>query len=88
MTFIVRITGSGGRLYGVVEQVRTGRKEQVHGIEDIGRVIAALVLGEERAMSLRGKHALVTGGSRGIAAASWWTILPPGASTHSGAFVK
>jgi enoyl-[acyl-carrier protein] reductase III len=66
MTFIVRITESAGRLRGVVEQVRTGRKEQIHGIEDIGRVIAAMVLGEERAMSLRGKHALVTGSSRGI----------------------
>jgi enoyl-[acyl-carrier protein] reductase III len=67
MTFIVRIASSGpGRLRGVVERVRTGRKEQVHTVEDIGRVIAAMALGEEKAMSLRGKHALVTGGSRGI----------------------
>ena len=66
MTFIVRITASGGRLHGVVERVTSGRKEHVQTIEDIGRVIAAMVLEEERAMSLKGKHVLVTGGSRGI----------------------
>lgn len=67
MTFVVRIAGAGaGRLRGVVERVRTGRKQQVHTVEDISRVIAAMALGEEAAMSLRGKHALVTGGSRGI----------------------
>ncbi|HKB25369.1 MAG TPA: SDR family oxidoreductase [Methylomirabilota bacterium] len=67
MTFIVRITDAGaGGLRGVVERVRTGRKEQVHTVEDIGRVIAAMALGKEETMSLRGKHALVTGGSRGI----------------------
>jgi enoyl-[acyl-carrier protein] reductase III len=67
MTFIVRIADSGqGRLRGVVERVRTGRKAQVHTVEDIGRVIAAMALGEEETMSLRGKHTLVTGGSRGI----------------------
>src|SRR5258708_31138696 len=67
MTFIVRITDAGaGGLRGVVERVRTGRKEQVHTVEDIGRVIAAVALGKEETMSLRGKHALVTGGSRGI----------------------
>jgi NAD(P)-dependent dehydrogenase (short-subunit alcohol dehydrogenase family) len=66
MTFIVRITASGGRLHGVVERVTSGRKEHIRTIEDIGRVIAAMVLEEERAMSLKGKHALVTGGSRGI----------------------
>lgn len=61
-TFVVRLA-DGGR--GVVEQVRTGRKEPVHGIEDIARAMAAMVFGEETAM-LKGKHALVTGGSRGI----------------------
>lgn len=67
MTFVVRIAGAGaGRLRGVVERVRTGRKQQVHTVEDVSRVIAAMALGEEAAMSLRGKHALVTGGSRGI----------------------
>ena len=34
ITFIVRIASSGaGRLRGVVERVRTGRKEQVHTTE-------------------------------------------------------
>src|SRR5712692_2117579 len=67
ITFIVRIASSGaGRLRGVVERVRTGRKEQVHTTEDIGRVIAAMVLQEGSKMTLKGKHALVTGGSRGI----------------------
>jgi hypothetical protein len=48
MTFIVRIAASGpGRLRGVVERVRTGRKEQVHSIDDISRVIAAMALEEE-----------------------------------------
>lgn len=67
ITFIVRIASSGpGRLRGVVERVRTGRKQQVHTVEDIGRVIAAMALGKEDVMPLKGKHALVTGGSRGI----------------------
>jgi NAD(P)-dependent dehydrogenase (short-subunit alcohol dehydrogenase family) len=36
-------------------------------VEDIGRVIAVIVFrSEEDAVSLKGKHALVTGGSRGI----------------------
>ena len=48
MTFIVRIAASGpGRLRGVVERVKTGRKEQVHTIEDISRVIAAMTSEEE-----------------------------------------
>jgi enoyl-[acyl-carrier protein] reductase III len=67
MTFIVRVTSSGaGRLRGVVERVRTGRKQQVHTVEDISRVIAAMVFAEGGAMSLKGKHVLVTGSSRGI----------------------
>src|SRR5207253_8532150 len=58
---------SAGRLRGTVEQVRTGRKELIQTVEDIGRVIAAMALrNEEDTMSLKGKHALVTGGSRGI----------------------
>ena len=66
-TFVVRIAASGaGQLRGVVERVKTGRKEPVHTIEDIGRVIAAMALGEETAMAMRGKHALVTGASRGV----------------------
>src|SRR5688572_13565310 len=67
ITFIVRIAAAGpGRLRAVVERVRTGCKEQVHTVEDIARVIAAVLRGEDKAMSLHGKHALVTGGSRGI----------------------
>lgn len=51
---------------GVIEQVRTGRKSAVRRFEDIGRVIAAMVSGKDSVMTLQGKHALVTGGSRGI----------------------
>ena len=65
-TFVVRISGAGAEVRGVVERVRTGRKAPVRGFEDIGRVIAAMVSGKESAMTLKGKHALVTGGSRGI----------------------
>jgi NAD(P)-dependent dehydrogenase (short-subunit alcohol dehydrogenase family) len=65
--FVVRISAnSTGRIRGVVEQVKTGRKAPVDALGDIGRVIAALVSGKETVMSLKGKHALVTGGSRGI----------------------
>jgi len=67
LTFVVRVVESGtGGLRAVVERVKTGRKEQASTTEDIGRVIAAMALGEEAAMTLKGKHALVTGGSRGI----------------------
>ena len=47
-TFVVRIarTSTGG-VRGVVEQVRTGRKEPIQTVEDISRVIAAIVLGEK-----------------------------------------
>ncbi len=66
LTFIVRLfTAASGGLRGVVEQVRTGRKESVQTPEDVARVIAAAVEKEE-SMSLKGKHALVTGASRGI----------------------
>src|SRR5262245_36593143 len=66
LTFIVRLFPvTAGRLRGVVERVSTGRKDAVQAPEDIARVIAA-VFEKEEAMSLRGKHALVTGGSRGI----------------------
>jgi hypothetical protein len=48
MTFIVRIfVDEGGAISGVVEQVRTGRKESVHAIEDIGRAIAVMVAAEQ-----------------------------------------
>src|SRR5205823_13210010 len=67
LTFVVRVVQSGsGGLRAVVERVKTGRKEQASTMEDIGRVIAVMALGGEAAMTLKGKHALVTGGSRGI----------------------
>ena len=66
LTFIVRLfAGSEGGLRGVVERVRTGQKEPIDSVEEIGRVITA-ALDQEDAMFLKGKHALVTGGSRGI----------------------
>ena len=66
MTFIVRVIETGAGFRAVVERVRTGRKEQVHTAEGIGRAIATIALGEERDMALNGKYALVTGASRGI----------------------
>jgi NAD(P)-dependent dehydrogenase (short-subunit alcohol dehydrogenase family) len=66
LTFIVRLfAGEAGGRRGVIEHVRTGRKEAIHTPEDVARVIAGAVLKED-AMSLKDKHALVTGGSRGI----------------------
>jgi NAD(P)-dependent dehydrogenase (short-subunit alcohol dehydrogenase family) len=66
LTFIVRLFPKGeGGFRGVVERVRTGQKEPIEAVEDVARVITA-VLDKEEAMSLKGKHALVTGGSRGI----------------------
>jgi enoyl-[acyl-carrier protein] reductase III len=61
----VRFFPAAGRVRGVVERVRTGTKDPVHTPEDVAHVIAA-ALEQEEAMSLKGKHALVTGGSRGI----------------------
>jgi hypothetical protein len=50
MTFILRIfADEGGAISGVVEQVRTGRKEQIHSIADISRVIAVMLSGEKGA---------------------------------------
>ncbi len=65
-TFIVRLVETGAGFRAVVERVKTGRKEQVHTADAIGRAITAMAFKEERAMVLQGKHALVTGGSRGI----------------------
>ena len=46
-TFIVRVTrDKTGGVTGVVEQVRTGRKERVQSVADISRVIAAMVASE------------------------------------------
>ncbi len=66
VTFIVRVVETGAGFRAIVERVKTGRKEQVHTAEAIGRAIAAMTLTEEGDMELKGKHALVTGGSRGI----------------------
>jgi enoyl-[acyl-carrier protein] reductase III len=66
LTFIVRLfQGTAGELRGIVERVGTGRKDSVHTPEEVARVIAAAVA-REPIMSLKGKHALVTGASRGI----------------------
>jgi enoyl-[acyl-carrier protein] reductase III len=42
-----------------------GRPEPIESVEDVARVLTA-ALDKEDPMSLKGKHALVTGGSRGI----------------------
>jgi hypothetical protein len=51
MTFIVRffVDEGGGAIRGAVEQVRTGRKEPIHALEDISRVIAVMVAAEQEA---------------------------------------
>jgi hypothetical protein len=47
MTFMVRIlVDEGGDIRGVVEQVRTGRKEPIHAVADVSRVIAVMVAAE------------------------------------------
>jgi hypothetical protein len=47
MTFIVRIfVDEGGAVRGVVERVRTGRKEPIHAAADVSRVIAVMVAAE------------------------------------------
>ena len=54
MTFIVRVGANEvGEVVGVIEHVRTGRKERFDGVEAISGVIAALM----RAVSDPGCHA-------------------------------
>jgi NAD(P)-dependent dehydrogenase (short-subunit alcohol dehydrogenase family) len=68
----------------VVEQVRTGRKHAIRGAEDVALVITA-AFDNEAAMSFKGKHALVTGGSRGIGRASrsgWRKRAPESPSNY------
>jgi enoyl-[acyl-carrier protein] reductase III len=65
LTFIVRLVAGERGLRGVVERVGTGRKDEVRKAEDVAHVIAS-ALAKENTMTLKGKHALVTGGSRGI----------------------
>jgi hypothetical protein len=44
MTFVVRLTrNKAGRITAVVEQVKTGLKTRVEGVEPIGRVIAEMI---------------------------------------------
>jgi len=66
LTFIVRLfPATAGGLRGVVERVRTGRRDPVRAPQDVAQVIAE-ALEKEETMSLKGKTALVTGASRGI----------------------
>jgi hypothetical protein len=53
--FIVRLTRDPtGRVTGVVERVRTGEKERVAAVEEIGQVLAAM-LGREEAAPKAGR---------------------------------
>lgn len=65
ITFVVRVVASStGDLRAVVERVSTGRKEQVQTVDRIGQAIAAMALEEEPPMTLDGKPAQASGGSR------------------------
>ena len=44
ITFIVRVSiDEEGDVSAVVERVRTGQKERVHSVDDIGRIIAMMI---------------------------------------------
>jgi hypothetical protein len=44
MTFVVRLTRDEvGRITGVVEQVKTGLKARVEGLEAVGRAIGEMI---------------------------------------------
>jgi len=44
VTFIVRLTqDKTGQITGIVQQVKTGRKERVEGLEAVGRTIAEMI---------------------------------------------
>ena len=48
MTFVVRLTrDKGGRITGVVEKVKTGRKARVEGLDAVGRVIGEMIASPE-----------------------------------------
>ena len=50
VVFIVRLArGPTGRVTGVVERVRTGEKERVAAVEEIGQVLAAMLERENAA---------------------------------------
>jgi hypothetical protein len=47
-TFIVRVDrDAAGGVTGVVERVRTGEKTRVQAISDVGRILAAMLGGED-----------------------------------------
>src|SRR5204863_9596796 len=70
LTFIVRIVAGEQGLRGVVERVRTGRKDEVRRAEDVARVIAAA--GEkEMASARKGTHVVETVGPRASGEGSW-----------------
>ena len=51
ITFIVRISiDEEGDVTAVVERVRTGQKERVHRVDDIGRVIAMMIAARGEAL--------------------------------------
>lgn len=56
ITFIVRVSiDEEGGVTHAVERVRTGQKERVHGVGDIGRIIAMMIAGGEgRQVARRG----------------------------------
>jgi len=44
MTFVVRLTrDEAGRITGVVEQVKTGLKARVEGLDAVGRAIGEMI---------------------------------------------
>ena len=47
VTFVVRVVESPAGRHALVELVRTGRKERVDTVEDVGGVIAAMALTQE-----------------------------------------
>ena len=54
LTFIVRLTvADGGVLSGVVERVRSGKKERFHGVGALAELIAAMAAREALAKGPR-----------------------------------
>ncbi len=44
MTFIVRVSiDEEGDVIAVVERVKTGQKERVHSVDEIGRIITTMI---------------------------------------------
>src|SRR5438477_12921475 len=78
LTFIVRIVAGEQGLRGVVERVRTGRKDEVRRAEDVARVTAAAPE-KQMAMARKGTHVRATGGSRGSGRGIALTLAESGA---------